>query len=274
MKWEVWYPGGSIQNNKLNYSSTSGIYLVNSTFYFTSRFDIRIDFDVSAFVGINAFSFTYIKMRAICHATGLEGQIEIRNLGAGGSFYCYAGPDGDGFIATTNTSGKFRIVRDTDDTVRLFYWNSSLSRWEFNGNLDGQDVGDVPGDLNIVLEFYSESKLNGNFDNFEVYSGCEDSRGPSATISESPSASISSSISSSPSASISGSPSTSLSSSPSASGSATGTPSASPSASVSGSISSSPSESLSGSKSSSPSGSASATASAGAIPVWVWERTA
>jgi len=278
VKWEVLFPGGSIQNNKLNYSSELSLlgttYLVNSTFYFTSRFDVRIDFDVPVFVGANEFDFTDMKMRAICHDTGAEGQIEIRNLGAGGSSYCCAGPDGDVFIATTNTSGKFRIVRDIDDTIRSFYWNSSLSRWEFNGNLDGQSVGSVPGNLNIILEFHSGSSLNGNFDNFEVYSGCEDSEGPSTSISESPSSSLSGSFSSSPSSTLSGSPSTSLSNSPSASGSATGSPSASPSSSVSGSISSSPSESLSGSKSGSPSSSASATASAGAIQVWVWERTA
>jgi hypothetical protein len=277
MKWEVWMPGGSIQNNKLNFSSELSIndaYQINSTFYFTSRFDVRVDFDIPVFVGIDGEHFTDLKMRAIHHDTGAEGNIEIRDIGAGGRFYCYAGPYEDGWVATTNTSGKFRIVRDTDDTIRVFYWNSSLSRWEFNGNLDGKGVGSVSGNLNIILELHSGSILDGNFDNFEVYSGCEDTEGPSASISESPSSSLSGSFSSSPSATLSGSPSASLSNSPSSSPSATGSPSATPSASISGSKSFSPSESLSGSKSSSLSGSASATPSAGVIQVWVWERTA
>ena len=133
---------------------------------------------------------------------------------------------------TTDVQGKFRIQR-TATGIRYYYWNASLSRWEWNGNTSG--VGGVipyPGN-DIVIQLYFSNGKSGNafptryidaevFD-FQVTSytelSCYSSSSSSSSLSSSSSSSSLSSSSSSSSSSLSSSSSSSSLSSSSSSSS-------------------------------------------------------
>ncbi len=122
----------------------------------------------------------------------LGGSIIIRLRGISGSFgYEYYNA---GAIATGSNTGKFRVVRDASNLVTVFYWNSTLSRWEWNGNVSGRSNGTISGSVSPSLVLNSaygglgtENRVD--WDNFYIWDGCESVLTSTTTTSSSSSSS-------------------------------------------------------------------------------------
>jgi hypothetical protein len=96
-------------------------------------------------------------------------------------------------------TGKLRLTRDGAGAVKAFIWNSSLARWEWNGDPSGVVVETTPDDLQIVLHFFAGSTYPPSdvliaVDNFYLWEGCAET---SLSSSSSSSSCLSSSSSSS-----------------------------------------------------------------------------
>jgi len=127
----------SIQNNKLDFDAVNVESLI--TAYIVSIgelsgvFSATIDWEEISY-NQNLHEAT-LKLELI-FTDGHWAAIYKYYDGAGGEGY-YVGSDIDSFIGIGNydTSGKFKIARDGNNNIRLWYWSGA--QWEWDGDTDG-----------------------------------------------------------------------------------------------------------------------------------------
>lgn len=70
-------------------------------------------------------------------------------------------------------SGKLRLTRDASNNIRAFYWNSSLSRWEYNGSTSGELLHTRSAGMIVRIGCYAgkNGTVDVSFYDFKVNSG-------------------------------------------------------------------------------------------------------
>lgn len=168
--WDVYNNTASgtvdIQSNKLHINipvsaNDESISLVSKNILpNSSYFDIKIDF--SSLVSTQpTSSYSYpIQLRLTDIITGVNGFVCIQHAYNNSTRrYYYDGAlwNSSNLIGINDTSGKLRLVK-SGSTITFYYWNNSLSRWEWNGNVAGssttlQSTNDLEFRLHFTADF-------------------------------------------------------------------------------------------------------------------------
>lgn len=171
-----------IQSNKLNFAdsgATDHFSEIKSKFTLHGDFDIQIDFDVTTLnsVGLYANYAPRFGLNGMDFGWCYIGRIRSR-ITNGYFVDSYEGDvlGWDDEVAKADASGKLRVTR-SGSTIKAYYWNSSLSRWEWDGNTAGHTMAwvtspDQPVKINIYFKKVSGSSVNANVDNLVINSGC------------------------------------------------------------------------------------------------------
>ena len=160
----------TIQSNTLQFYDASGQRNeYNAYFSFNSEFDINLDFEITSladsqpgwiYIGVD---YGYFMVFNFTVAPG-----DTRNYEAQGDVYTEQ--------VSTDTSGKLRIRRDASWDVYGYYWNSSLSRWEWNGDTNGILLGNTGSPSSLMPQFgaYTGDGTTIRIGDVIVTSGCGD----------------------------------------------------------------------------------------------------
>ena len=164
----------TIEDNRLKLytgvpSQVSDRYLMG-TYQFLGAFDYYTEFEV---VGGD---YTYHSLYA-CPDGSMDVSIFMETPAYGvGRYEAYSDTEwGEVWLASPLTSGKLRLRRDASNNVYAYYWNSVLSRWEFNGSTDGIFLGVLSGPVTPAFDIRTDDMTAIYIDNFIVTEGCDNS---------------------------------------------------------------------------------------------------
>lgn len=138
----------TIQSNKLQFAGDPGTRIYTATFNLTGEFDIYFDFyrgtydpddagNIALFLTGTGSDGIYYEWNSIWHTTMFG--------------YSVTGP-ADNVDTSELSYGKLRLTRNGSDDVYAYYWNDSLSRWEWDGNTIGTFIANLSGD--VTPKFY------------------------------------------------------------------------------------------------------------------------
>jgi hypothetical protein len=76
-------------------------------------------------------------------------------------------------LAAPATTGKLRLRRDSSNNIYAYYWNGSLSRWEFDGDTAGLLLGELSGPVTPAFDMRTMSMTAIYVNDFVVTAGCD-----------------------------------------------------------------------------------------------------
>ena len=119
--------------------------------------------------------YTYHSLYA-CPDGSMDIQIYMETpvFGGVGSYEAIS-DDFDGQVNMTSliTTGKLRLRRDSINNIYAYYWNATLSRWEFDGNVNGIFLGNYSGAMAPAIDIRTEGMTAVYVNDFIVTDGCD-----------------------------------------------------------------------------------------------------
>jgi hypothetical protein len=164
--------GGELKINATGFTDKHA-YLTSTEALLSGDFDIQLDFNITT-LDWPASSVQYGAGLELHNTpTRLSGtyfQIcRARSSGTNGYNYA-ATSDAWTLHADADGNGILRYVR-TGSTIKAYYWNAALSRWEWNGDTDGKTFTTTTSD-DLYVSIYAKQESNENLvtemDNFRI----------------------------------------------------------------------------------------------------------
>jgi hypothetical protein len=145
-----------------------------ANFSFLGEFDYNIDFEL---VGTD-YSFVTL---AIAPGGSLDWQIWIEpylaSYGGVGRYEVDGDPVFDEvWMGASELTGKLRLRRDASDNIYAYYWNNSLSRWEWNSDTNGILLGTKSGSITPAFEMRTGDTSYLYVGDFITTSGCDNTQ--------------------------------------------------------------------------------------------------
>jgi hypothetical protein len=139
------------------------------TYQFLGEFDYYTEFEV---VGSD---YTYHSLYAAPDGDLGDWQIYMETPRVGVGRYEAYGDVGYGEVnlAAPATTGKLRLKRDSSNNIYAYYWNNSLSRWEFDGDTAGLLLGELIGPVTPAFDMRTMSMTTLYVNDFIVTAGCD-----------------------------------------------------------------------------------------------------
>jgi len=162
----------TIEGNKLKFIGTVAGEAIRTTFKFTEEFDVSIEFDLNIYLGIQD-GFVYfglVDATATIPDNGSHWTDTAITFNWMPARKYYESSDD---IDTSDTTGKLRIRRDSSNNIYVYYWNNSLSQWEWDGDTNGVLMETNGDPVSPQISVYIGDGSTVFIDCFITASGCD-----------------------------------------------------------------------------------------------------
>jgi hypothetical protein len=129
---EISHTGASatIKDNSANFVGV-GEWAYSVVYEFTGEFDVYFEFSLNSYDSVITSGSFYL---SIGGSTGFSFNWPSFY---GARYYEVSSVSVYNYVETTAMAGKLRIRRDSENNIIVYYWNATLSRWEWNGDTNG-----------------------------------------------------------------------------------------------------------------------------------------
>lgn len=160
-----------IDNNRLK--SYTGVESEITDRYLIGTYQFLGEFDYYTEIEIDGSDYTYHSLY-IAPDGSLEWKIFIETPSSGVGRYEVNSDEvyDEYLLAAPATNAKLRLRRDSSDNIYAYYWNYDLSRWEWNGDVNGILLGTMSGAIAPAFDMRTEGMTSLYVNDFIVTEGC------------------------------------------------------------------------------------------------------